>query len=62
MGELTELVSAKIIEYSRLNRTPDGQDLPDDPASGSGARTYQLLFALARTRARDAAPLPGEDS
>lgn len=58
--ELTELISARIIEYSRLNRSPEGRDLPEDPAAG----TYQLLFALTRTRARarDAAPHPGEGS
>lgn len=60
--ELTELISARIIEYSRLNRSPEGQDLPEDPAAGTDARTYQLLFALTRTRARDAAPHSGEGS
>lgn len=59
--ELTELISARIIEYSRLHRTADGQDLPEDPA-GPDPRTYQLLFALTRTRARDAAPRSGEGS
>lgn len=62
--ELTELISARIIEYSRLNRSPEGRDLPEDPAAGTDAGTYQLLFALTRTRARarDAAPHPGEGS
>ena len=60
--ELTELVDAKIMEYHRLNRTADGQDIAGDPDSEGDAQTYQLLFALTRTRSRDAASPSGEGS
>lgn len=44
MTELNELVSAKIQEYSRLNRDEHGADLPGDPDSGGAALTFRALW------------------
>ncbi len=44
MGELNQLFSTKLQEYSRLNRDEHGADLPGDPDSDGAALTFRALW------------------
>ena len=44
MRELNQLVSSKLLDYSRLNRDEHGADLPGDPDSEGETLTFRALW------------------